>query len=245
MPIYDNTDTDKVSASALEISSITADIKVDTHQDSYIEYAITGPADLIRDIDASVRGGTLVIEGGEASSYGSNMATSSDSFFISGISGYKSTSKGIDRTRKNIDMVQITVNVPQGTSVNVTYVQGDVVIGYTDGPLVASVLGSKVSAGRVTSAQLTVQGSGDIYVNEVNGMAIVQVQGSGDVNIERGSMPSLMGTVQGSGDIKVGGSAAMASLTIQGSGNIEVLHVRQRPTSTIMGTGDIKVKRIG
>lgn len=252
----------RVSASALEVRGIVADVQVDTHRDSGIEYTITGPADLVKTIRADVQGKTLVIEGdssGSSSSGGRTfIQTGRNRTVVSGgdivigggsvmrnVFGRGSVTTVVSGNGGGENPVKVTVKVPQGAPINANRVLGNVVIGDTDGPLTASVQGDNVYAGRVTSAQLTVQGSGDVRIKEVKGTVMAQVQGSGDIEIERGSMPSLTATVQGSGDINVGGSATTANLTVMGSGDIRVAHVQERPMESVMGSGDIRVRRVG
>jgi hypothetical protein len=259
----------QVTASALEVRGVAADVQVDVHNKSGIEYTITGLADEVKAIRANVQGGTLVIEGdGSGSSSGGVTIMGGDSSVIQTgrgrtvISGGRgSIAVGGNIVMSNVfgrgnmtvvtgggggeNAVKVTVKVPQGTPVAANRVLGNVTIGDTNGPLTASVQGMDVYAGRVTNAQLSVQGSGDVRIKEVNGVVMAQVQGSGDIEIERGTMPSLTATVQGSGDINVGGTATTASLTVQGSGDIRVAHVLQRPMENVMGSGDIRVRRVG
>ena len=250
----------RVSASALEVRGIVADVQVDTHRNSGIEYTITGPADQVKAIRANVRGNMLVIEGdgsgtssgrtviqtgrGRTVVSGGNVVIGGGSV-MSNVFGRGNVTTVVTGNIGGENAVKVTVKVPQGTPVNANRVLGNVVIGDTNGPLTASVQGDNVYAGRVTSAQLTVQGSGDVRIVEVNGTVMAQAQGSGDIEIERGSMPSLTAIVQGSGDINVGGSATSASLTVMGSGGIRVAHVQQRPMESVMGSGGIRVRRIG
>ncbi|MGV9001830.1 MAG: GIN domain-containing protein [Candidatus Saccharimonadaceae bacterium] len=257
------------TASALKVRGVAADVTVHVHNGSDIEYAITGPSKLVKAIHASVRGGTLLIEddGSSASSSGGVTIIGGSSVIHSGrgrtiISGGRSISFGGDIVMGNIfgrgnvntivtgtggsdNPVKITIKVPSGTPVNSDCVLGSVTIGDTNGPLTASVQAFDVFAGRVTSAQLNVQGSGDIHVEEVMGDVVAQVQGSGDIEIQHGTMTSLVATLQGSGDINVGGTAYTASLSLMGSGDIRVEHVKQRPLKSAMGSGDIRVRRVG
>lgn len=237
----------RVFASALEVHGIVADIQVDTHCNSGIEYTITGPADQVKAIRSNVRGNTLVIEGDSPGSSSSSVTVvgGGGGIVMSNVFGRGNVTTVVTGSGGGENAVKVTVRVPRGASVNANHVLGNVVIGDTDGPLTASVQGNNVYAGRVTSARLTVQGSGDVHINEVNGTVMAQAQGSGDIEINRGSMPSLTATIQGSGNIKVGGSATTASLTIMGSGDIRVAHVLQRPMESVMGSGNIRVRRVG
>lgn len=247
----------RFAANALEIHGVNADVRVETHSGSDIEYTVAGPADQVESIRANVLGSTLVIkgDGSNSSSSGMTIIGGNSRTVISGGGSFggivmgsifgRGGSMTVISGGNGANPVKLTISVPKGTPVNSHKVLGNVVIGDTDGPLIASVQAADVSAGRVTSAQLTVQGSGDISVNEVSGAVTAHVQGSGDIEVESGSAPSLNASVQGSGDIKFRGSADTASLKVKGSGDIRVAHVRQKPLKSVMGSGDIKVKRVG
>lgn len=251
----------RVSASALEVRSITADVLVDVHDESDIEYTISGPADQVKAIRGRVKGGLLIIEGDGSDAtngdvtiiqtgHGRTVVTGGsivigNGSVMSNVFGRGTVKTVITGGSSGENAVKVTVKVPQGAAVEAKRVLGKVSIGDTNGPLMATVQGNNLHAGRVASAQLTVQGSGDIHIQEVNGAVLAQVQGSGDIEIVDGDMSSLTATVQGSGDIKVGGSVSMAVLTVQGSGDIRVAHARQRPLQNIMGSGDIRVQHIG
>jgi len=250
----------RVAASALEVRGVVADVQVEIHRNSDIEYTITGPADQVEAIRANVQGGTLVIQGDSSGSSSNSMTViqtgrgrtvvSGGSVVIGDVSmgsvfGRGNATTVVTGNGTGESAVKITVKVPSGAPVNANRVLGNVVIGDTDGPLTVSVQGDNVYAGRVSSAQVTVQGSGDVRIKEVNGPVMAQVQGSGDIEIKNGTMSSLTATVQGSGDVNVGGTASTASLTVMGSGDIRVAHVRQRPMESVMGSGDIRVRRVG
>jgi len=244
---------ERVEASAFEVRGVSADVTVSVHREPFIEFVISGPEDQVNDIRTNVSGGTLVMVANQPATgghtvvqsgrgrkigFGSNNISVSGNIVITGSATVITSGNG-----KN--QVQVDVKVPQGTAVNAYHVLGTVTVGDIDAPLIASTQGHRVYAGRVTDVQLTVQGSGDISVGEVNGDAAVTVQGSGDVEISRGAVRSLSATVQGSGDISVDTSAHTARLTVMGSGDIRVAHVDETPVETVAGSGDIKVRRVG
>ena len=236
----------QVSASALEIRGVVANVHVDTHRNDDIEYIVTGTTDQIKAIRATVRDTTLVLEDDGSSSSGGGITIVGGDIITGSIFRRGNMTTVISSGNGGTDTVNITIRVPQGTPVKANRVLGNVVIGDTDGPLTIDTQGShSTHAGRITSAQVTVQGSGSVHIQEANGTVIATVQGSGDIEIKDGSMPSLIATVQGSGDINVGGSATTANLTVMGSGDIQVTHVQHRPIKSVVGSGDIRVRRVG
>lgn len=137
---------------------------------------------------------------------------------------------------------KIIIGVPKGSAVKVTSVQGNVVIGDTNGQLHANVFGSNdIKAGKVRDATLAVQGSGNISILAVNGNLSMTIQGSGNIRVRGGSVGSLMVNVMGSGNAKFNGEAMNANLFIMGSGDIDVASVKNKPVQNVMGSGDINV----
>src|SRR5581483_11445265 len=101
----------------------------------------------------------------------------------------------------NEPSTRISVRVPEGTSLIVDDVEGKVTIGDTLGSLQAMIKGSTdISAGSISSATLTVQGSGDVDIKKVNGPVQAVIQGSGDVTINDGNVTALEFVIQGSGN---------------------------------------------
>jgi hypothetical protein len=244
----------QVEAIGLELQGLAADVQVDIHQGSGIEYTITGPANQVNAIRANVQGCTLVIEGdGSGGSSGGvtlgrnygvvvGNGTVMSNFFGGG--GMTSVVTGGGGESENL--VKVTVKVPQGASVSANHVSGAVVIGNTNGPLSAAVsAGSSLRAGRVASAQLAASSSGSIYVKQANGPVRGTASSSGDITVDDGNMPSLMATASSSGDISVGGNATSAMLKASSSARIHVDHVMQQPMVTESSSGSVRVRRVG
>lgn len=241
---------ERVSASALELRQVTADVTVEVYDGREIEYSITGPSDKVNAINATIRGGTLVIEGkADNSSSGGMIMIGNGIRSRFGNVSIASVGRGntviISSSASGQSDVKVTTKVPKGTAVTSNRVVGNVVIGDIDAAFTATVQAGDIKVGRITDANLQIQGSGDITIKAVNGSVVAMIQGSGDIDIKNGSIQSLNATVQGSGDISVDGDVQTANLTVMGSGDIRVDHVVQPPMKNVMGSGKIKVRRVG
>jgi hypothetical protein len=246
---------EKFSAKALDIQGVSADADVQVHSGSDIEVTISGSAGEVDAITSVIRGDTLFIEskssrrggGGTTivSGFGGTVIGGGGVSVISSF-GHRGSSSVIIGGSGGGSSTKLTVKIPVGTAVKVSGVNGNTTIGDIEAPLIAHVQGhNDVNAGRVTSAQLHAQGSGGIRVTSANGDVAANVQGSGDIDVEGGSMSNLTANVMGSGDVTVRGTADMASLSVMGSGVIDVEHVRSEPTKSQMGSGRIRVRRVG
>jgi hypothetical protein len=98
-----------------------------------------------------------------------------------------------------------------------------------------------VSLGHIGTGNITVAGSGNADIASLRGDATVVVQGSGNVTIDEGDIPSLNVSVRGSGDVKIGANVDEAFLDVMGSGDIKVSTTPKNVSKSVMGSGRIKV----
>lgn len=245
-------DTDKTtygpemfSTQTLDISNVNADVEVSVIDGDQMTVTVEGPKSEVNDIDVNQSGSTLAIQGkgGKSGIRGSNVVISGSSSISIGGGNISIGRGGINiSTGGGENETKLTVGVPKGSAVRVGGVQGKTVIGDTEGPLHASVLGGEdIKAGKVGDATLSVQGSGDINVSAVNGNLSMNVQGSGDIRVKNGSVNQLSANVMGSGDARFDGEAVDANLSVMGSGDIDVEFVKNKPVTNVMGHGDINV----
>jgi hypothetical protein len=237
----------------LEVSHVCGTVEIQPTTDEHMTVTITGSATDVDNIDVAQIANTLVINGtgGSSSSHGSivvgrgNVSVSGNNIHISQSNmSFMSNMKII--SGDDAPGPQVTVHVPKGSGICVSGIIGDTKIGDTEGDLkVSSVGSSTVTAGKVASANLSLQGSGDISVASVEKELTMSVQGSGDIRVRDGTVSQLKANVMGSGDIRFGGKAEDAQLSVMGSGDIDVAHVKNEPTKSKMGSGDIRVRETG
>lgn len=234
------------SSQVLDISNVNADVEVSVIDGDQMTVTIDGPKSEVNGIDVNQSGSTLAIQGKTDKSgiRGANVVISvSGSISIGGGDNISIGRRGVNiSTGGGENKTKLFVGVPKGSAVRVGGVQGKTVIGDTEGPLHASVLGGEdIRAGKVGDATLSVQGSGDINVGAVNGNLSMSVQGSGDIRVKNGSVNQLSANVMGSGDARFDGEAVDANLSVMGSGDIDVKFVKNKPIMNVIGHGDINI----
>jgi hypothetical protein len=137
---------------------------------------------------------------------------------------------------------EVRITVPEGSSVNVSNINGKVIVGNTHGPFVGKVSAShNMSVGAVGSANLSNTGSANIDVASVTGNLEVNISGSGNVDVVGGNVPNLEVKASGSGQFEFDGTATNANLLVCGSGDIKVHCVTGRLTQSTSGSGRIRV----
>lgn len=250
-------------AKRLRMTELCANIDIQPGTGTQIEVKIEGPSSALKDIDISEDEDLLCIRGKAGKdNKGISVVSASAGRNIIRVGGSISQSicvsdgdivigDGCNISGSRISIggsgseieTNITVIVPKGTEVDVSEICGSVDIGDTDGKLRASIRGGgKISAGRVKDANLDVQGSGDIRIEEVNGnLTIDPLKGMGSIRVKRGNIETLVARITGMGSIGVGGVAKNATLAVTGMGSINVAKVINRPERHITGMGSIEV----
>jgi len=141
--------------------------------------------------------------------------------------------------------IQVTVEVPKGTTIKVGKLLGKAVIGDTDGDLEVRIKGvTKVSAGKVRNVAIRISGSGSVRIREATGAIQARISGSGNVVVDGGTCESLNASISGSGAIHHGGTARAAQLDVSGSGNIHLSECLSTPGKSKSGSGRITVSRV-
>lgn len=237
--------TKSFSASSLEVRDVEADVEIQPCSGSEMVVTIEGKKSGVEGIQTALQGNRLVLSGKSSGRRGSGanvVISGGGSISISGSGVNIVAGRSVVMGGKHEADVKVRVQVPVGSGVQVAGVQGNVQVGDTDGSFVGNLLGdTDMTVGKVRDTQLSLQGSGDVRVAEVNGNLTMNIQGSGDINVSRGTVPILNVSVMGSGDADFGGTATDANLSVMGSGDIDVHHVKNRPNRSQMGSGDIDV----
>ncbi len=253
-PGYINLDTDvspdrvtlgptRYQADRLILSRLKADVTVEVADVSGFEVTVTGPDDLARAVRCNVATGTgetgsvLRIDEDSTAARPASLSTSNMR-----VGSLRFGSFFSQTTIQSGPSVQVLVKVPPGTSVNVDGDSGDVVIGDTHGPLFVEARSGNVTAGQVSSADLTTLASGDIEVAAVSGPVTAKTRASGDINILGGSATSLDANVSASGEIEVVRVNGPVEAEINGSGDLTVVFgYHPRLTATNNGSGELTI----
>lgn len=138
-----------------------------------------------------------------------------------------------------INDLQIRIAAPLGTPVEIEDMIGRVTAGDLDAPLSLEGVSLEARFGRVTSARVSVAGSGKIQVGTVQQALDVEVAGSG--KLEVASSASARIQIAGGGDVKVGPVAGGLDTSIAGSGDVRVASINGPLNVEIAGSGSVYV----
>lgn len=91
--------------------------------------------------------------------------------------------------------------------------------------------------------RVSIAGSGDVRIGRVGGEVADDTAGSGDVVIDGGRASNVAVRIAGSGDFVFRGEAGALSATIAGSGDVHVAHVTGPVSKSVHGSGDVTTGR--
>jgi hypothetical protein len=144
-----------------------------------------------------------------------------------------------DMSRSKSDQLVVKVGVPKGTSIIVDDMVGKATIGDTYGPLKFEGSATVTKVGRVSTAKISLDGTGRIDVAAVGGPLDLDIAGSGKVNV--GPTQSVKADIAGAGDTALGPIAGGLDVDIAGSGDISTPRVNGPVTVDIAGSGSVNI----
>ena len=84
-------------------------------------------------------------------------------------------------------------------------------------------------------------GASDVTINRLNGPAMLQMTGSGDVHIQSGQADSFVVHGTGSGDVDFNGTAGTVSVDTSGSGDVRITRATGSVTQHVNGSGETHI----
>jgi hypothetical protein len=144
-----------------------------------------------------------------------------------------------DYTKSRPDQLVVKVTVPKGTEVRIDDLVGKTTVGDTYGPLHLEASATQAKVGKVSSANISLAGTGRIDIAEVKGPLDLDIAGSGKVNV--GPTQSVKADIAGAGDTALGPIAGGLKVDIAGSGDISSSRVNGPVKVSIAGSGSVNI----
>jgi len=213
-------------AKKVRFDSIIGTIKVDVRDGGPMTLDVSGTKRAVDGLSAHVEDGVLNIEGDD------------ESETIS-VWDWKKWFDFSDVGRAHRYKLNLHLVVPRGSDVAVDDFIGDAIIGDTMGGLDFSANATKTKVGKLKSAKIELQGSGQVDMGQVMGPLKLEIDGSGRVNA--GDVQSVHAELNGSGDASIGSVHGPLSLDIAGSGSLTATKVVGPVDIDIAGAGSVKI----
>ncbi|MBV8800558.1 MAG: DUF2807 domain-containing protein [Alphaproteobacteria bacterium] len=210
------------SGSALRVDDFVGTLVVNVSNGGPVRVDVSGTRERVNQVDVHASGSTIYIEG-------SNTDTVWDwhSWF------------NFDYGKSKPDQLVVKVSLPRGSAVSVDDMVGKATIGDTMGPLKFEASATQSKIGKVTSAKISLDGTGRIDLAAVSGPLDLDIAGSGKVNV--GPTQSVKADIAGAGDTALGPIAGGLSVDIAGSGDISASRVNGPVKVDIAGSGSVNI----
>ncbi len=213
-------------ANYVKFEDVVGTIVVDVRDGGPIAVQVSGAQPRVNGVDVSQDGGHVNIE---ASDEGDNQSVWDWRNWLNFHMG----------EGRHSDNLIIKVVVPRGTTVSVEDLVGNAQVGDTMGALQFEAAASKAHIGRVSSAKVSLGGSGEIYIAGVTGSLNAEMGGSGKLIV--GPAGNVKADIAGSGNAEIGAISGGLSADIAGSGDIRAEHVNGPVHIDIAGSGSVRI----
>lgn len=205
--------------------------------------AASGPADALAALAVDATAETLTIE---APATGQSVTVVDRVTVVTGsgasssvvIGGASASASSQNTSGAPLDVV---LDVPAGTRLELRGFTGDAEIGDLAGPVAIEAIGGTVRTGDVTAAELAAIGDGAIEAASVAGDLTTRVTGAGEILVRGGEVGALSVDITGAGVVEIDAPAASAVVNMVGDGTVRLAAVASEPVVSRVGTGRLDI----
>ncbi|HSZ75055.1 MAG TPA: DUF2807 domain-containing protein, partial [Rhizomicrobium sp.] len=208
----------------VSLSDVVGMLTIDVKDGGPVALDVSGTKAALDGLDVSVDGGTLSIEGAHERSL---------------VWDWRNWFNFSDVNQPNHSKLNLHLTVPKGTAIDIDDLVGNATIGDTMGRVDFSATATKTKIGHVTSAKVTMEGTGEASVAQVDGPLEISIEGSGKVTA--GHAGKVKADLEGSGEAELGQIDGGLALEIDGSGSLSATKVNGPVKIEVAGAGDVKI----
>jgi|GEM_PF-2169832 len=205
---------------------------------------VSGSADAVAALDVEAAAGGLAVE---AQPRGRSVTVVERVTVVTGsgassnvVIGGGTTASASSRIAADAAL-DVVLDVPSGTRLELRGFAGDAEIGDLAGPLAIEAIGGTVRTGAVTAAEFAAVGDGSIEAASVEGDLTTRVTGAGRIVVEGGDVGALTVDVTGTGVVEIDAPAASAVVNMVGDGTVRLAEVASEPVVNRVGTGRFSI----
>ncbi|OYQ32608.1 hypothetical protein CHU95_17670 [Niveispirillum lacus] len=126
------------------------------------------------------------------------------------------------RTSDEDDWIDVQITVPVGTKLEIDEFTGEGTVGDLRGAFSIDGMNSgRLSVGHVSTANVGIDGSGDVVLGDIDRDLSLEINGSGSISTGRTAGNTALG-INGSGEITLGQANGPINAEINGSGDIRI-----------------------
>lgn len=147
---------------------------------------------------------------------------------------------------KDLDKLTLTLEMPATMPLDLTLVGGNGQVGpreTNETKLNINGFGD-IKLASAKDFHSTIDGSGKIAVENMNGNASIAIRGDGAYVIQKGSISHLKATIQGTGEIDIKANVKDADLKSEGAGTMNLATVTGKLSQSMSGAGTINIAKV-
>ena len=229
------------AASRLRVAGLAGSLRIDGEDRADIRLELRGSAAALEGLRREVRGDRLEITAVPGANGVTTVVSGHHNVVIATAGARATQIIGGTPTDAPEPPLEVRAYVPEGAPLIVEGMVGELTVEGVDGPVELELAGGSARLDRVAGGRLAVVGGSRIEAGAATGDLVLEVQGAGDVVVDRAALGALEVGISGTGNVTVGGSAQQAQVAVAGVGNVSVDEVRERPQVRITGIGQIDV----
>lgn len=209
----------------VKVEDLVGTLTVNVKDNGPVTLTVSGAKDRVSGIDVSQHDGRLIVTG-------SGPETQS-------VWDWRNWFNFSEHAHNRPSDLVVKLVVPKGSALNVEDMVGEASIGDTYGPLRFEAAATRARIGKVSSAKVSMDGTGRIDIAEVQGPLDLDIAGSGKVAV--GPAQKVKADIAGAGDATLGAIANGLDLDIAGSGDVTAASVHGPVHIDIAGSGSVKI----
>lgn len=206
--------------------------------------SVSGPADAVAALEVDAASGTLRVE---ALKSGRSVTVVDRVTVVTGpgatsnvVIGGSSSASASSRNATGAPL-DVVLDLPAGTRLELLGFTGDAEIGDLMGPVRLQAIGGSVRTGAVADAALAAIGDGAIETASVTGDLEASVTGAGRITVLAGALDAVTVDVIGAGVVEIDAPAASAVVNMVGDGRVRLVEVAGDPEVSRVGAGQFSV----
>lgn len=148
-------------------------------------------------------------------------------------------------TLVDVEKLVLTLEVPSKMPLSISLTGGRGNVDSRDADTTFSINGGgDITSSKVKNLFSTIDGSGEIIINSIDGNADIDIRGDGKYIIRKGTIPNLKAGIRGTGIIDVKAVVGDADLNCEGAGTMNLAVIKGELKQTKNAAGVIRIAKM-
>ncbi|MBM3633405.1 MAG: hypothetical protein FJX03_06875 [Alphaproteobacteria bacterium] len=148
-------------------------------------------------------------------------------------------------TLVDVDKLVLNLEVPSKMPLSISLTGGRGNVDIREADTTFSINGGgDITSSKVKNLFSTIDGSGEIIINQIDGNADIDIRGDGKYIIRKGTIPNLKAGIRGTGIIDVKAVVGDADLKCEGAGTMNLAVIKGELKQTKNAAGVIRISKM-